>query len=374
MNPDCCWSRLTAPGAAALQVYSLSGAETAAVLAKVLRVGPSESGSLQLGVLHGADGAIDQIMIAGPHRDGRVELALHGSVAVARALEGLLRSMGVQEKAAPRISLSGERERAAQAAVGTKTLELLYGPAFDELVACVLRLRHLATGAPCAAERTACVAQVDQLLLRAACGLALVNGPRVLLLGAPNAGKSSLWNALIGEDRAIISAERGTTRDMRSMALSVDGWPLILQDAAGLGADAIGLEHAAGEMTRAAAAHADLIVLLDAADAPVTAVIEALAEGRPTLRVRNKCDLGGVGGARTCNSLAVSAKTGEGLTQLRRLLLERSALAPLLLERPVAACPFTLRQQCLLRAVADTLRSLAAGPTQLLALVEELSP
>lgn len=146
-----------------------------------------------------------------------------------------------------------------------------------------------------------------------ACGRVVRDGFTLALVGAPNAGKSSLFNALLERERAIVTAEAGTTRDTLREQLAIAGVPVTLVDTAGLRdapggeAEALGIAR-----TREAMAEADLVVVV---------WCEGLAMNVPgALLVRSKCDLESVGigpGIRT------SAKTGEGIAELRAAILER---------------------------------------------------
>jgi tRNA modification GTPase len=138
-------------------------------------------------------------------------------------------------------------------------------------------------------------------------------GVSVAIVGAPNAGKSSLLNALAGRDVAIVSARAGTTRDVIEVHLDLAGCPVILADTAGLRETDDEIEAEGVRRARARAAAADLTVaLFDATTAPDDAT-RALV-GPETIVVRSKADLGaplgGIGG------LPVSARTGAGLAEL----------------------------------------------------------
>ena len=152
--------------------------------------------------------------------------------------------------------------------------------------------------------------------------------------GLRNAGKSSLLNALLGEERAIVTAAAGTTRDVIEESLNLSGLPLVLRDTAGLReakdeAEAIGI----GKGQQAAAAAA-LLLLVSAADAPLDAdqLAAFLAEHakQKILLVCNKSDQSNAAAyARQLRAqanglplLLLSAKTGEGLPALRQALLD----------------------------------------------------
>ena len=142
-------------------------------------------------------------------------------------------------------------------------------------------------------------------------GERLREGFCVVLAGAPNAGKSTLLNALSGRDAAIVSDIPGTTRDAIEVRCDLGGLPVILVDTAGLRATEDVIEAEGVKRTHRRIRSADLVLHLVPADAP--AVANGLGD-IPTLRVRTKSDLApeAVGG----RDLAVSAVTGAGLDTL----------------------------------------------------------
>ena len=156
-------------------------------------------------------------------------------------------------------------------------------------------------------------------------GRILRDGLNVVLSGEPNAGKSSLLNALVGEPAAIVADEPGTTRDLVRVQVSVHGIPVELVDTAGLRVTRHGVEREGVRRARAAGEHADLVLRVwDAA-----AGGSAPAPAERTVLVRNKVDLTGEpAGRQGPDAVNVSATTGEGLEALRELLAERAGGAP----------------------------------------------
>jgi tRNA modification GTPase len=147
-------------------------------------------------------------------------------------------------------------------------------------------------------------------------------GVVVAILGAPNAGKSSLLNALAGREAAIVSARAGTTRDVVEVRLDLAGVPVTLADTAGLREAADEIEQEGIRRARRRAEEADLVVAVFAADtAPDDATLAWVRPG--ALVLANKADLvaapATIGGA---GALAVSALTGQGLAALRARLAE----------------------------------------------------
>jgi tRNA modification GTPase len=179
---------------------------------------------------------------------------------------------------------------------------------------------------------------LDRVLRTARQGLVLREGLHVVLAGQPNVGKSSLLNALAGEEVAIVTPIAGTTRDRVAQQIHVDGIPLHVVDTAGLretddAVERIGIERSWAEIGRAQV----IVHLQDARhpDDPLdAAIVRRLPEGVPVLRVWNKRDLvapgessppsGGVGEA----PVLVSARTGEGLDALRARLLRIAGWTP----------------------------------------------
>ena len=114
-------------------------------------------------------------------------------------------------------------------------------------------------------------------------------GIRIALVGAPNAGKSSLLNALARRDVAIVTPEPGTTRDVIEVALDLGGYPVIIADTAGLRADPGAIEAEGIRRARLWLETADCVVQLLAPDVPDVSV--PLREGQERVRVWNKVDL-----------------------------------------------------------------------------------
>jgi tRNA modification GTPase len=168
---------------------------------------------------------------------------------------------------------------------------------------------------------------------RARCGAVLREGLTVVLAGAPNVGKSSLLNALAGEDRAIVTDIAGTTRDTLRELVAIDGVPVHVIDTAGLRETDDPVEQAGIARTRRELERAHAVVhLVDARsgfDAEAQAIDAALPAGLPRIRVFNKIDLSGEQ-ARAEEHAGVltvwlSVRVGEGLDLLRRALLDRVA-------------------------------------------------
>jgi len=186
-----------------------------------------------------------------------------------------------------------------------------------------------------AGEGARAAALLDALLVHAALGRHLVEPWRIVIAGAPNVGKSSLVNALAGYERAIVSPVPGTTRDVVTTLLAIDGWPVELADTAGWRTQAECLEQAGIALARDAAVHADLCLwVLDASTTP-----QFSAESVPVQYVVNKMDLPAAWElASLAGAIRVSAKTGAGLGELcERISQTLVRQTPL----PGEAVPFT---------------------------------
>lgn len=141
----------------------------------------------------------------------------------------------------------------------------------------------------------------------------LKDGFRVVLAGPPNAGKSTLFNALVESEAAITAAEPGTTRDVLTRAVALDGIPFTFVDTAGLRDEGAGeIERIGIARARAAAEQADLILWLGPeGQGP---------QGRPTWEVAAQCDVPSAL-QKSDTALRVSARTGEGMAELRAELV-----------------------------------------------------
>ena len=240
----------------------------------------------------------------------------------------------VQAEAVADLIAAGDA-RAARAA--RRSLDGVFSRRVDALADLLLRLRvHVEAAIDFADEpldtlggdalrRGLARAQddLDALLVEAERGQKLRDGLHAVIVGPPNAGKSSLLNALAGSERAIVSDIAGTTRDLLRETVRVDGVELTLVDTAGLraGGDAIereGMRRAESELGRADLA----IVVLDGREieAGRAAVAEAIADVPQRLWVFNKSDLAAAPAATGEDEVWVSARTGTGLDALHARL------------------------------------------------------
>jgi len=163
--------------------------------------------------------------------------------------------------------------------------------------------------------------QVDALLDTAAAGERIRDGVRVVVCGPPNSGKSTLFNTLLGTDRAIVAPSPGTTRDLLEADLEIAGMAVTLIDTAGLRASADPVEEEGVRRAEAAVAGAAVVVELWPVDSDRPPPRRD-SGGVPTVRVRSKADLQRSGAAAPDGWLPVSCVTCEGLDVLRSKLAD----------------------------------------------------
>jgi tRNA modification GTPase len=166
----------------------------------------------------------------------------------------------------------------------------------------------------------AVIDSVAALLATAPLGERVRLGALVVLAGRPNAGKSSLFNALLGHERALVTEIPGTTRDTIEAHTEVEGWPLRLADTAGLRDSGDRIERLGIEVSRRYLAAADLVLVCVEGGRPPEPAERELLDRRPSLLVHTKADLEPGAGA---GGLRVSVVTGVGLDELRKTLARR---------------------------------------------------
>jgi len=230
----------------------------------------------------------------------------------------------------------------------SRSLQGEFSRKIDQLVAMVTQLRIYVEAAidfpeeeidfiqegQVAAQLEGIIEQLQAVLAQARQGSLLREGMKLVIAGKPNAGKSSLLNALAGVDTAIVTAIAGTTRDVLREHIQLDGMPLHVVDTAGLRDSDDEVEREGIRRAREEIASADRILLVidssdtDSADmdALLPAEIRDQVRDIPVTVVFNKCDLSGrMPGVETLNqytSLNLSATSGAGLDLLKNHLKE----------------------------------------------------
>ncbi len=168
-----------------------------------------------------------------------------------------------------------------------------------------------------------CAEVFKALLDSARIGRVLREGYRAVIVGKPNAGKSSLLNRLSGEDSAIVTEIAGTTRDVLREQINIDGLAVELVDTAGLREDPDRIEEEGIRRARKAMTSADAVLWIqDASAAQDSDVGESLPPDIPVVVVRNKIDLSGDDPGLVDGTVFLSAKSGAGIDVLRDRLRE----------------------------------------------------
>lgn len=361
----------TPPGRGAIALVRLSGARAAAVAGTVIRPWPPAARTATRAHAYDARGErLDEVVVVryeGPRSftgDDVVEIACHGGLAAPAAILAALVEAGARP---------AERGEFTRRAVLNGRIDLLQAEAIGDLIDArsqrarkaavdqldgglsrrVTALRDQLIGlealiaydidfpeeddGPIDRDRVLAAAaatlrQLEALLATARAGELVREGALVVIAGAPNAGKSSLFNALLGRQRAIVTEIPGTTRDALEAVLDTGRWPLRLVDTAGLRDTSDIVERIGVQVSEDYLSRAD--VVLACGDTPRAAYDTAarlLGRGIPNVivvRTKLDLDLGPGEGLAGMHVVHTSAETGEGLGELVATIeevLDRSA-------------------------------------------------
>jgi tRNA modification GTPase len=305
---------------------------------------------------HWPSSAAGEEIVVCRRSQARIEIHCHGGREAARAIMATLTAHGCQE--APWTDWIGEV--ADDALVADARLALAAAP--TERTALHLWQQHEGslrraidgvTAQIAGGNLTAARSGIDELLTWSALGLHLTKPWRVVLTGRPNVGKSSLINALVGYQRAIVHPTPGTTRDVVTAATAVEGWPIELADTAGIRAGGESIERQGIDRARRSALAADLVLLVVDRSRPWSDEDAALAADWPqALWIFNKCDLPAAAGCANREAIEVSAMQATGIDELiaaiaRRLVPNAPA--------PDEALPFLPAQVAAIAAASEAL-------------------
>jgi len=354
----------TPAGRSALAIVRLSGPESAQILARLapaLPAPPPERRPQRAALVDPGGSPIDDAVVtffpasSSPTGEDVVELSLHGSpLAVARLLEAA-RESGARparpgeftERAFRAGKIDLVRAEAVRDLIEARTgaaakasARRLTGELSGRLEAIRQKLLDVSARLGAAIDFSddvgdrvdpsavrflrEAMAELERLAATAKAGRLLSSGCRVAILGLPNAGKSTLYNALVGEERAIVTEIPGTTRDALEAEIDLGGIPVTLVDTAGLRAteervEAIGVARARAEASRSDA----VLYVFDAAEGfrAEDAEALALAADRPVLVVANKADRMADGAGRLPEGalLVCGLSPGTGPLLARRL-------------------------------------------------------
>jgi len=352
----------TPPGQSAIALVRLSGRDAHRVAASVLKpfaTKPARTARKSRIVDMVSGELLDEALYLsydGPESytgEDMVEISTHGGVLVPREVFAALLRAGARE------ALPGEFTRRA---LLNGKIDLLQAEAVGDLVAATtpvqrkaalgqldralsgkidaLRKQILELEALCCYEidfpeedsgpidpetiETAIVRVRDslsELLSTAEAGERLRDGALAVIAGSPNVGKSTLFNALLGSDRAIVTESPGTTRDAIEAPATFDGYPFRLVDTAGLRDTEEAIERFGIEFSHRYLAKADIVLYCSESSGDVAEVPDFVKRReKPCLVVRTKSDL--PGGRDAPDGIMVSATTGGGLSVLRSALVE----------------------------------------------------
>ncbi len=387
----------TPAGAGAIAIVRVSGPETRSLAARMFRSSHALAPKVAThGTVVDENGAtVDRgiaILSVAPHSytgEDTLELQIHGSPIVAREVVRALLACGARYAGAGEFSrrallngkmdlheasavadlLAAESRSAARAAAAN-----LGGGVAREVQALRERLSKILEELAAAIDfpdevrdpdRTeletsleSIATELRRLQREGEAGRLIREGVGVAIVGPPNAGKSSLLNALLGEDRAIVSEIAGTTRDTIEETIDVDGVPVRIIDTAGIRAHASRLESAGVERTRRALSEASAAIVVIDGSRPLgdeAREVLDLTQARPRVIFCNKSDLGDAGARELDGHPVVCGSVFDGATLAAlRGALARAAWGGELpdLERPHLAALFELD------AVAQALEAL----------------
>ena len=404
----------TPRGAGGIGIVKISGPEALAILRGIFKSPrpepdqPIDFGHRRLWyghIIHPVEGPLDEVMVSvmrGPHSyttEDVVEINCHGGLVVTQAVLDLVFAQGARE------ALPGEFTRRAY--MGGR-INLTQAEAVIDLVNAKTRraaragLRQLENGIDAEimalqedlvhamATLEACIDFDDDLdeppslepltalltsrvmpRLKALIGSyrqgrIVRDGVRIVVAGRPNVGKSSLVNRLLNQERVIVNAAPGTTRDIIEEHIAIDGAPVVLTDTAGIHRSSDPVETQGIEKTQAAIESADLVLFVIDVSAPLSAAdrqIHATIRDRPHVVVQNKVDLCAhppqipeLEGDAPDAWVALSALNGIGLERLKDKISQAVGLEG---DPGGSTVMVTLRQARLLEAAHDHLQRAA---------------
>jgi tRNA modification GTPase len=347
----------TPTGMGALALVRISGPRAFGIAQKHIEPWPSEPRAAQLSRVHDRDTVLDQSLVTlfpGPNSftgDDTVEISTHGGYLVPASIVAALISSGARQ------ALPGEFTRRA---VLNGKLDILQAEAIGDLIdARSQAMQHAALGqldgglsrrllqlredlvglesliaydidfpeeddGPVPRDRietsiAKMIASLEALLATAPAGELIREGALVVIAGPPNAGKSSLFNSLLGRSRAIVTEIPGTTRDALEAVIDSGKWPLRLVDTAGLRDTTDPIELLGIEVSERYLASAAVVLAcaenLESLDQTIDFVNRKSTA--PVIGVRTKADLAlRVDSSNLDHLVHVSAQTGEGLQSL----------------------------------------------------------
>jgi tRNA modification GTPase len=362
---------LTPPGRAAVAAVLVAGPEAVRVVGQCFMPASGRPiddlpvGRIVLGRWGGPDG--EELVVCRRSED-QIEVHCHGGGAAVEAIIDRLVAIGCQRiswqewarqscgRVSPKLDIASAAADAttcaAEIALAEATTVSAAAILLDQIHGALSRAIRSALEAIAAADWRRAHEMLDGMLRWRELGLHLTRPWRVVIIGAPNVGKSSLINALAGFERAIVAPQPGTTRDVVTTTTAIAGWPVQLADTAGLRETSDELESAGVSLAEDAMTDADLVILVRDASDTRSNIAVTLPQNVRIIQVQNKIDLltGGAQKAAASPVIATSAVTGEGLNDLLEAI--RRMLVPLI-PPSGTAIPFTKEQVSAIEAARD---------------------
>lgn len=366
-------AQATPPGTGGIGIVRVSGPAVRTIAAALLGALPAPRHATFSNFLDANNRPLDQgvaLFFPAPHSftgEDVLELHAHGAPVVLDLLLQSVTALGARlarpGEFSERAFLNGKIDLAQAEAVADligagsataarsalRSLQGEFSARIQAIVAALIRLRtfieaaidfpeeevDFLADARVLADVSAIASDLAALIGAAHQGALLQHGMTVVLAGAPNAGKSSLLNALAQVETAIVSATPGTTRDIVRSDIHLDGMPLHVFDTAGLRESDDAIEREGVARAKAAMARADRVLLVvddTQSDADLAPLRQHLPAHLPHTVIRNKIDRSGrPSGVTLVNGIAeaaLSAKTGDGLDHLRAHLKQCMGFAP----------------------------------------------
>ena len=360
------YSLLTPPGQGAIAVIGVRGTDAQQIVSDLFRPTVSRTNAEMplRRILFGRwkDSQGEELVVC-RLTDNYVEINCHGGVAAPASICDDLKNAGctavsqtdwITEDSEGDLIKAEAWQALAEATTESCALILL-----DQWNGALAREVAAIVGRIAAGDSYVALQAIQKLISRSSFGQRLTRPWRIVLVGAPNVGKSSLINRIVGYERSIVHAEPGTTRDVVTSQAALHGWHVEFSDTAGQRNADDSLESAGIERGKAAMQQADLIVrVFDIRDCQGNTLFgEQLADQAtsptdpPCITVVNKCDL--IGDAEPPQGgIATSATTGEGIAKLNDAIISKLIPQP---PQSGDAVPFTTRQVALLHQAMNSL-------------------
>ncbi len=354
-------SVLTGKGYSAIGSVGLTGDGAAAILAGVFTVSGKLScyitGQIYRGHIHDGAQILDEVVV-GCETDNCFVIHCHGNPILVQTIAALLTRHGGK--------LVDAETFHAESSGNLTTM--LHREGYTEqckaatLMGVKIIQSQMHGGLALWAQQTQ--AKIDQLsvdvihsecrdiLVRSDIASRIIHGVKMVLAGPPNSGKSTLLNALVGSDKAIVSDTAGTTRDWVGAALNIGVLKVEMIDTAGLGQEALHEtpDRAAQELTRKLLAECDGIIYVQDATSPMS-IAEQLPSDKPVISVLNKADLLNGSVNHLPDAIYISAKTGHNIKAVENAIMVCFGVLDF---NPTEPIVFTARQRQILEQIQTT--------------------